>query len=313
LVKILKLLTFITTKSNLSNSSVCFDQYHTMMRQTLLLLSFILITLTAFSQKKPYVIYNSKGKKVSYAKMKKTLEKKDIILFGELHNDPIAHWLQFELTSDLHTTRKLILGAEMLEADNQVYVSDYIQNKITYKQLDTLARLWPNYKTDYAPLVDFAKENQLSFIATNIPRRFASMVYRKGFEALETLSTQEKAWIAPLPIAFDSELPTYKKILKDLGEHGTPELVKAQAIKDATMAYFILKNYKEDHLFIHYNGAFHSDFYEGILWYLKRENQELEYATISTVNQEDINKLEATNFKKADFIICVDSNMTKTY
>ncbi|MEZ4981017.1 MAG: hypothetical protein R2769_05410 [Saprospiraceae bacterium] len=40
--------------------------------------------------------------------------------------------------------------------------------------------------------------------------------------------------MAPLPMAFDSELATYKKILEDLGEHGSPELVKAQATKDAT-------------------------------------------------------------------------------
>lgn len=284
------------------------------MRKTILILSLILTVNVTFSQKKPYVIYNSKGKKVRYKKMKKTLAKKDVILFGELHNNPISHWLQYELTSDLHKTQNLILGAEMFEADNQVFLSDYISKKISHTQLDTLARLWPNYKTDYAPLVNFAKENQLQFIATNIPRRYASMVYKKGgFDALNSLSLKEKEWIAPLPIPFDSELPTYKKILEDMGDHGSPELVKAQAIKDATMAHFILANYKKDSLFMHYNGAYHSDFYEGILWYLKKEREDLKYATISTVSQENVNELSKSNYGKADFIICVDSNMTTTY
>ena len=139
------------------------------------------------------------------------------------------------------------------------------------------------------------------------------MVFRNGFEALDTLSAEEKDWIAPLPIPFDAELPTYKKILEDLGDHGSPELVKAQATKDATMAHFILANYKKDHLLIHYNGAFHTDFYEGILWYLKGERSDLQYATLTTVSQEDVNKLEKENKGKADFIICVDSNMTTTY
>jgi uncharacterized iron-regulated protein len=273
----------------------------------------LLLAAESFSQKEPYVIFNGKGKKVKYKKMKKVLQEQDIILFGEYHNNPITHWLQYELTTELHQSRKLILGAEMFEADNQEALSNYVADKIDAKALDTLARLWPNYKTDYAPLVNFARKEQLDFIATNIPRRYASMVYKGDFKALDTLSDMEKSWIAPLPIAFDSELPTYKKILVDMGDHGSPKLVKAQAIKDATMAHFILANYRKDHLFIHYNGAFHSDYYEGILWYLKRENTSLNYATISTVSQESVDKLEDAHLGKADFIICVDKDMTTTY
>lgn len=245
--------------------------------------------------------------------MLRKLEKKDVILFGELHNNAIAHWLQYELTADLYLKRQLILGAEMFEADNQIALNKYLNEEITYKGLDTLARLWPNYKTDYAPLVDFAKTNHLPFIATNIPRRFANLVYKNGLDILKSLSVQEKEWIAPLPFPFDSQLPTYKNILSMMGDHGSPELVMAQATKDATMAYFILKNYKKGHLFIHYNGAYHSDFHEGILWYLKKSSDDLQYTTISTVSQENINKLLPENHKKADFIICVDSNMTSTY
>ena len=101
-------------------------------------------------------------------------------------------------------------------------------------------------------------------------------MYKGGFEALDSLTAVEKEWIAPLPIPFDSELPTYKAILDMMGDHGTPELVKAQASKDATMAYFILKNYKDGHLFIHYNGAYHSNNYEGILWYLQKDRSDLQ-------------------------------------
>jgi hypothetical protein len=98
-----------------------------------------------------------------------------------------------------------------------------------------------------------------------------------------------------------------------MGDHGTPELVKAQASKDATMAHFILQNYSPGKLFIHYNGAFHSDKYEGILWYLKGERSDLKYGTISTVSQENVKKLLKENKGVADFIICVDEDMTTTY
>lgn len=277
------------------------------------MITLFFLTHSASGQKDAYVIYNSKGKKVTYKKMARKLVNKDVILFGELHNNPIAHWLQYELTEDLHKKRKIILGAEMLEADDQEVVTGYLEGDISKEDLDSLARLWPNYETDYSPLVDFAKENQVKFVATNIPRRFANLVYKKGFKSLDSLSEKEKSWIAPLPFPFDSELPRYKNILVELGDHASPELVMAQASKDATMAHFILANYEVGSLFIHYNGAYHSDFYEGILWYLKGQNQNLGYGTISTVNQEDVSKLEEKHHGKADFIIVVDEDMTKTY
>ncbi len=284
------------------------------MKKIILSIVILLFINTSFAQKKKaYVIYNAKGKRVSYKKMIRKLAKKDIVLFGELHNNPISHWLQYEVTVDLSKKKPLILGAEMFEADNQIPLNQYLKGEITGKGLDTLARLWPNYKTDYAPLVKFAKKNKIPFVASNIPRRFASKVYKKGFEALEKLTNEQKSWIAPLPITFDANLPRYKEILRMMGKHGSPKLVMAQAIKDATMAHFIYKNYKKDHLFIHYNGAFHSDFYEGTLWYLKRENSTLNYGTISTVSQKNVHKLLKENYKKADFIICVDKNMTTTY
>lgn len=277
-----------------------------------------LFVVSTFSQlcaqhKKAYTIYTSDGTETDYFNMLEQVKQSDITLFGEQHNSAIAHWLQFELTSDLIKHNGVTLGAEMFERDNQEQLNQYLNGEIDQKGLDSLARLWSNYKTDYAPLVNLAQENKINFIATNIPRRYASQVFRNGFKALDSLSIEEKNWIAPLPIAFDPELPTYKNILTMMGEHGTPELVKAQAIKDATMAYSILENKKENSIFLHFNGAYHSDYYEGILWYLKLSEPDLKYIVISTVNQKDISNLENKHIGKGDFIIVVDENVTKTY
>ena len=85
------------------------------------------------------------------------MSKSDVVLFGEHHNNPIIHWLQFEATADLHKTNKLTLGAEMFEADNQIELNHFISGKIDQKAFDTVARLWKNYPTDYKPLVDTRK------------------------------------------------------------------------------------------------------------------------------------------------------------
>ncbi len=273
-------------------------------------------TLSGQAQKKDaYVIYNDKGRKVTYRKMLKKVSKSDITLFGEYHNNPICHWLELALAKDLKAkTKNLILGAEMIEADNQDPLDAYMEDRIDYSGLDSLARLWSNYRTDYAPLVDFAKANNLKFIGTNIPRRYASMVFKQGgFAALEGLPKEELDWIVPLPIPFDPMLSQYKEMQSMMEGHDGIPFVQAQAIKDATMAHFILEHYIDESIFLHYNGTFHSDYYQGILWYLQQAQPYLQYVTISTVEQDDVYSLDTEHEGKADFIICIDADMTKTY
>ncbi|MEO7312931.1 MAG: ChaN family lipoprotein [Chitinophagaceae bacterium] len=272
-----------------------------------------MVVASAQKDKPAYTLFNAQGKKISYKKMLKQLVQQDIVLFGELHNNAIAHWLQLEVTKDCKESRNLVLGAEMLEQDNQLQVDSFLAGTLSEKGLDSNARLWKNYPTDYAPLVNFAKDNHIVFAATNIPRRYASMVAKKGFGVLDSLPAKEKAWIAPLPIAYDGELPGYKNMLTMMGGHGSENIARAQAIKDATMAYFILHYYQPGSLFIHFNGSYHSENHDGIVWYLKKEKPELKYATITTVSQKDISSLLAENIGKADFIICVDEDMTNTY
>lgn len=284
------------------------------MKKTLLSAFSILFFLQLSAQSLPaYMLFNAKGKKVSFEKMIKTIAEHDIVFIGESHNNPISHWMELEITKACKEKRNLVLGAEMFEQDNQPALDNYLQGKISAKGLDSSARLWKNYPTDYAPLVNFAKENKITFAATNIPRRYASIVNRGGFAALDTLSATAKSWIAPLPILYDSTLPGYKNILTMMGDHGTPNLVKAQAIKDATMAHFILKYFVPGSLFVHYNGSYHSENHEGIVWYINQLRPELKVVTITTVSQKDAKKLLDENKNKADFIICVDEDMTTTY
>lgn len=275
---------------------------------------FLSLNSIVAQNKVAYRIFDDKGKKVNYKAFKKQMLKADVVLFGEFHDNPISHWLELELAKDLNLNGDLVIGAEMLEADNQQLVDNYLSNKINFKFLDSAARLWPNFDTDYYPIVEYAKTNGLSVIATNIPRKYASMVFKDGgFDALNSLKDFEKKFVAPLPVKFDIELSQYKNMLNMKGDHGSPDIVKAQALKDATMAHFILKNYDISKKFLHINGAYHSDFHQGILWYLRQIDNTLDYKTISTCYQENVRKLDEVNLKRADFIICVDEDITRTY
>ncbi len=232
-----------------------------------LMLAALSLTLFAFrNDKKAYQLFDAKGKEIHYAKLLEEAKEADIILFGEQHDNPIDHWLEQELTKDLYADKKenLILGAEMFESDDQITIDEYLAGAVSEKTLKDEAKLWPNFPSDYNPLLDFAKKNKLRFIAADIPRRYANMVYTKGLERLDSIDEEARRWIAPLPIQYDGELKCYEDIFNQAKGHGGENLPKSQAIKDATMAYFILKNFSAGKTLIHFNGSYHSDWHQGI-------------------------------------------------
>jgi uncharacterized iron-regulated protein len=280
---------------------------------------FIFLTLFVFNatgqELTAYKLYTGKGKPVSAKKMMKSLRAVDFIFFGEYHNDPIAHWLQLEIQKELNVAKggKVMLSFEMFEQDQQMLMDEYLAGKLTDKQFEDSCRLWSNYETDYKPLILHAKENKLRVVASNIPRKYASLLFKSGRAALDTLSELEKSWIAPLDFKIDSTLSQYAALIEMASHMGGGNLLEAQAIKDATMAFFIAKNRNNGETVIHYNGAYHSDYYQGVIWYLEQELGLLNKRTISTVSQASVAKLDKENYNRADFIICVDEDMTKTH
>ena len=291
------------------------------MKSTAVILLSISFGLLSFrSDKQAYMIFDKNGKKVKYEEMIRVVTSADVVFFGELHDNPIAHWLEYEVTADIYASAgtRLVLGAEMFEADNQLLLDEYLSRRYEADKFEAEVKLWKNYRTDYKPLVEFARENRLPFIATNIPRRYASMVSRDGFEVLDSLSSEALLYIAPLPISYDPELKCYKDMMS---MHGMPgmggkpneNLPKAQAIKDATMAFFISRNMGQGKRFIHYNGSYHSDNNLGIIHYLGEYSPELKVTTITTVLQDGTDTLQADNAGLADYIIVIPRRMTRTY
>lgn len=261
-----------------------------------------------------YALFDAKGIPVSWSDLVSQSLEADVVFFGELHDDAIMHWLQAELIRDLLAAGvSPTLGAEMLEADDQLVVNEHIAGWVNEDKLKAAANLWPNHKTDYQPLLDLASEHELPFIATNIPRRYASYVYQNGLEALNDLSDEAKAFLPPLPIPFDIELPGYQAMLAMGGGHGGETLPMAQAVKDATMAHFILSNLPEDAPFVHFNGAYHSQNHEGIVWYLHQTKPDLKVVTLHGHLQADVSEPEEEVLGLGDFLLITHERMTRTH
>ncbi len=273
---------------------------------------------SAYAQDKPaYQLYNQKGKPAKYQKMIADLADADMVFFGEYHTNPISHWLQLEMVESFFKLKKdkLVLGAEMFENGNQLVLNEYLAGFYDEKKmLPEITQLWGNYKTDYKPLVDFAKEHKLKFVASNIPRRYASMINKKGMEALDLLSPEALAMIGPVKEYFDASV--YADMKDMMGSHVPPNMLNiqmAQASKDATMAMFSVNNFTKGDLYFHFDGSYHSNYNRGIIWWVNQLKPGLRIKSITTLNQSEWDKM--TDEQKAtiaNYIIVVPDNMTQT-
>jgi uncharacterized iron-regulated protein len=262
-----------------------------------------------------YKIYNKQGKEVSYEKLLKATNEKTHIFFGEYHDCATIHWLQLQMTRFLaeKNPTNLVVGFEMFESDNQLIIDEYMNGLISTKNFEDECRLWTNYKTDYKPIVEFLKSQKIPMIATNIPRRYANAVFYKGLEHLQLFSQSAMLLFPPMPIAIDTTLESNKQLMKmAMGGHSGKNMMEAQAVKDATMAYFIEKN-RADKVFLHLNGSFHSNRSEGILAYLPHDVKSENILIISMVAQDSINKLAAENIGLADFIFCFPNDYARSH
>ena len=281
----------------------------------------LMMSMTTYAQKTPeiYRIFDAQGKEVSYEKMIKTVSATDVVFFGEIHNCVISHWMELKVLEALtENNNKLKVGMEMLEADNQLIIDEYTSSTISSDRFEEECRLCPNHSTDYEPLVYYAKRHHLPLIATNVPRRYASVVKEKGLAFLDSLSAEAKRYLPKLPIKYVENKNAQEgfALMGVLGKakENKPQLMaQAQAIKDATMGWFIAQNLKKGEQMIHFNGTYHSDARNGIIPYLLEYRPKTTISTIRAVRQEEIDKIEKDYLGLADFYICITEDMNVSY
>lgn len=249
-----------------------------------------------------YVIYETKTlKRISLLDFIIQLNAYDIILFGEKHDDEITHKLELiTLQSLSKNNKKIALSLEMFERDVQNILDSYLKNEITESEFLLSSRPWPNYETDYKPLIEFAKENKIPVIASNIPRKFASIISKSGKDSLYKIENIKDLFFEPTV-----DLESYKERFFEfmssivpsspMGNLNKENTYISQLFKDATMAGSI-KNFldaNKDYKVLHITGEFHSNFHLGIYSQLNKMLPEKKIATIAVVDSTDFDPLLA--------------------
>jgi len=290
--------------------------------RTILLLLFI-FPLVSSAQNKiedHYKIYDTRTKQVIILdKIIEDCGSADVLFFGEEHNDSACHYLEktiFELLDKKYPGR-VALSLEMFETDNQTALNDYLGGFMTEDRFSKDVRLWSNYK-DYRPMIEYAKQNHLSVIAANPPRRYVSMVTRRGMRSLDSLPKDSKQFLPPLP--YDTLSGRYREKFMDIMK-GSPGSASAniyysQNLWDAGMSYSIYKFWKKnkDKKIFHCVGRFHCDEKLGTAAQLKKRKSGLKILNISSFSDASFSNPDWSAFSHlGDYIILTDPNLKKTY
>jgi uncharacterized iron-regulated protein len=289
-----------------------------------LTMSFIYTTSTnAQANPDNYRIFDAKGNPASLVQILDAVGNNEVVFLGEQHDDATAHALQFEIfkaaVEKYSASRKMALSLEMFERDVQIVVNEYLAGLITEKKFLDDSRPWGNYKTDYRPLVELAKEKRFEVIAANSPRRYVNMVSRGGREKLNSLSPEAKKILPPLPYNQPSEAYSnkFKALMGNSPEAtaGIDNILSSQSLWDAGMAYSISESLKKNknELVVHLNGAFHTENRLGTVEHLLKYRPKTKVLVVTIRYEDDFKTFDqAKHGNIGDFVILTDSKQPRS-
>lgn len=264
-------------------------------------------------------------REVPFDAMIRQAARADVIFFGEQHDDPATHRAQLATLAALgNRGRPVVLSLEMFERDVQGAVDDYLAGRISEPDFLARSRPWERYMTDYRAVVELARARGWTVVASNVPRRHASSVSRKGLVALDSLTPPERVLVAR-----DLACPRdryYQRFAAQMSGHSagngpasaadsatmrsmTDRFYEAQCIKDETMAESIvqaLDRAGRGAVLLHLDGAFHSDFGLGTAERVRRRRPTLRTVVISAVPVDDPAASNLADYaERGDLVILV--------
>ncbi len=291
------------------------------MKWPLLFILFFAQTLFAQdSMSMHYKIYDTRSKQIiSIDKIVADMADADVLFFGEEHNDSAGHYLENKIFRALHAQYGdlLALSMEMFETDNQLVLDEYLAGKMDENRFSKDGGLWSNYR-DYRPMVEFAKQNKLHVIAANPPRRYVTLVGRRGMRTLDSLNKEAKAFLPPLP--YDTLTGRYREkfmdIMKGSPGGGNPRVYYSQSLWDAGMSYSIYRFQKKnrDKKIFHCVGKFHCDEKLGTAAQLQLRNKKLRILNISCFPDKSFPNPDWEKLSHlGDYVILTNFDLKRTY
>ena len=221
------------------------------------------------------------------------------VYLGEVHNQPGDRTGQLKILETLHKNNpKLAISMEMFQRPFQPFLDAYLAGEIdeaTLVEKTEYKTRWGFPWESYAPILRFAKANQIPVIAANTPTEILRKVAREG---LENLEENDFRYIPPREeIRLDND--AYRAQLQEVfghhahGGHGNSDgferFFAAQVTWDETMAEAIAQFHRQnpEYRIVSISGLGHVTYGYGIPDRVKRRipDPELQHRSVLFTQQ----------------------------
>lgn len=235
-----------------------------------------------------YQLYTPEGQPIQLQEWKQKTQQADVILIGEWHTHTGIHRFQTDILTLLSQSNSPIaLSMEQFSRDAQPIINEYLQGDIGEQTLISKGNAWPNYESDYRPLIEYSKQAQMDVIAANAPKTIVRCIAKNGLEYLDKLSQEKRSYVAT---HIDLKESAYKRKFMASMHHGEPSkhlnMYASQLAWDATMAESIV-NYKHANpntKIVHIAGKFHTEGGLGTAAQIKQLDPNLQLIIITPVD-----------------------------
>ncbi len=278
----------------------------------------------------------------------------DLIVLAEEHDDAVGHGFQLAVVEDvLQRWPDSAVSMEMFDRSEQAVVDDYLAdfidletfqertastrwlklsrqyaagelNRKTFEQ--RMARLgWPDWETNYQPIVDTAKAAGAPVIAANTPWLvYMSVARRDGFDRLDDVTAAQRTLFeVPQRVPDGEYRRRFWEVLAGRAE-GEPAddddgeeqgahpgfddetilgMFRGQLIMDATMAASIAEARRAGaEKVVHLVGHFHCDFEGGLVQELRYRDPDARILVITALAEAGT-ELRDEDSGRADLVV----------
>ena len=189
---------------------------------------------------------------VANAEVLSAIASSQVIYLAETHDSRADHIAQLDIIKALEKTNELAIGLEMFQRPFQSVLDDYLAGTMTEADLIEQSEYETRWGFDwefYAPILRYAKDNQIPVVALNAPTEATRQVAREGLESLEGDLLK---YVPPLA-EIDTTNEAYRASLAQVfGAHGHgssltfDNFFAAQVLWDETMADSIVRQLENE-------------------------------------------------------------------
>ncbi|MGB3789011.1 MAG: ChaN family lipoprotein [Phormidesmis sp.] len=175
-----------------------------------------------------------------------------VVYLAENHNSSADHLAQLDIIKALDETNELAIGLEMFQRPFQSALDSYLAGTITEAELVEQSEYKTRWGFDwefYAPVLRYAKDNQIPVVALNTPTEATRQVAREGLDSLKGELLQYVPPVAEVDTTNEAYRASVAQVFGDHG-HGSSlnfdNFFAAQVLWDETMAESIVKQLSVD-------------------------------------------------------------------